>query len=83
MHVYKPASMCAFGVWAVAWACLRELRGHACARACMLGRVQGGQGRLLREEGMGEADVIIAGYSWTLLARACLPASDGVCFVRV
>jgi hypothetical protein len=47
-----------------------------CVRVRMLGRVCEGVGRegkqeVRREEGMGEADIVIAGYSWRVCCRVC------------
>ena len=65
----KPPSTCALGVWAVACACVcvgvyaRAWAGRARKRAWE------GKEEVRREEGMGEADGVIAGYSWRVCAR--------------
>jgi hypothetical protein len=77
MRLYKPPSTCALGVWAVAYARVCEGVGRE------------GKQKVLREEGMGEADGVIAGYTCQacvsrvfacVCARMCSCACIRACF---
>ena len=80
MLLHKPPSRCALGVWAVVCVCVcvgvyaRAWAGRARKR-CGVKRAWEGKEEVRREEGMGEADGVIAGYSWRVRFR------DGI-FVR-